>query len=49
VTVSVGIAMLDGDTPIEESLRRADAALYGAKNSGRNRVCVSSLPLVSTD
>ena len=49
VTVSAGIAVLDGNAPIEESLRRADVALYEARNSGRNRVCVSSLPPVSTD
>lgn len=49
VTVSAGIAVLDGDAPIEESLRRADAALYQAKNSGRNRVCVSSLAPVPAD
>ncbi len=43
-TISAGIAALDGNASIEESLRRADAALYEAKGSGRNRVCVSSLP-----
>ena len=48
MTVSAGIAVLDGGAPIEESLRRADVALYEAKNSGRNRICVSSPPPVST-
>jgi diguanylate cyclase (GGDEF)-like protein len=40
VTVSVGIAAFpaDGDTG-EYVVRQADAALYSAKNSGRNRVC----------
>ena len=39
VTVSVGIASLDSvqDTP-ETILKRADLALYRAKNDGRNRV-----------
>ncbi len=41
VTVSIGIATLDADdaTP-DAALTRADAALYTAKHSGRNRVCV---------
>lgn len=39
ITVSVGLAVLDDsvDTP-EELLKRADIALYQAKNRGRNRV-----------
>jgi diguanylate cyclase (GGDEF)-like protein len=40
VTISVGVAQLDvrRDDSLAEWLGRADAALYGAKNSGRNRV-----------
>jgi diguanylate cyclase (GGDEF)-like protein len=40
VTISVGIAELTPDFagPIEDWLRRADSALYGAKALGRNRV-----------
>ncbi len=39
VTVSIGVAVAEetGDT-VEKLLKRADEALYAAKNSGRNRV-----------
>lgn len=38
VTISLGVAELQGgDTP-EQLLRRADAALYDAKKAGRNRI-----------
>ncbi|MHB8798341.1 MAG: diguanylate cyclase [Thermoanaerobaculia bacterium] len=40
-SVSVGVATLaEGDTSLDVLLRRADAALYEAKQSGRNRVVV---------
>lgn len=40
VTVSIGIATLEGSRrDLDEMLAAADAALYEAKNSGRNRVC----------
>ncbi len=39
VTVSIGVATL-GDHP-EQALGLADSALYRAKSSGRNRVCVA--------
>jgi len=38
VTASVGLAMLGPDEPLEAALRRADEALYRAKQGGRNRV-----------
>ena len=39
VTVSIGYAVFPRDgTTVENLLRRADAALYAAKRSGRNRV-----------
>ncbi|HKB31092.1 MAG TPA: GGDEF domain-containing protein [Streptosporangiaceae bacterium] len=41
VTVSIGIATLDGSRrDVDDMLAAADAALYEAKNAGRNRVCV---------
>jgi len=41
VTLSVGVAVTTGDpNETEETLlQRADAALYGAKRGGRNRIC----------
>jgi diguanylate cyclase (GGDEF)-like protein len=36
-TCSAGIAVWDGDEPPESLVQRADAALYEAKNTGRDR------------
>jgi two-component system, cell cycle response regulator len=47
VTVSIGMACSVAMPPTEDSaslLRRADEALYQAKESGRNRICVQGLP-----
>jgi diguanylate cyclase (GGDEF)-like protein len=38
VTVSFGLAMVDTEAAVEESIHRADRALYQAKSGGRNRV-----------
>jgi diguanylate cyclase (GGDEF)-like protein len=38
VTASFGLCMLDREAAIETTIRRADEALYRAKNEGRNRV-----------
>jgi len=41
ITISIGLAeYLEGDPGIEPVLARADKALYQAKESGRNRVCI---------
>jgi two-component system cell cycle response regulator len=42
VTVSIGLATWDGEAP-EDLLQRADEALYGAKDAGRDRVMAASL------
>ena len=45
VSVSIGLAALDGgDESIDPAVERADAALYEAKSSGRDRVEVSAPP-----
>ncbi len=38
VTASIGLAMVEIDEAISDTLRRADMALYQAKTEGRNRV-----------
>ena len=42
VTMSIGVASLRPNERAASWIERADAALYCAKNTGRNRVCVSS-------
>jgi len=37
VTASFGVTLLDADVPVEESISRADKALYRAKAAGRNQ------------
>lgn len=41
ITVSIGIAQILPGESCEQWMARADAALYAAKNSGRNRVCIA--------
>lgn len=42
VTVSIGIAQLNGnDASFSETLKRADTALYFAKNNGKNQYIVA--------
>ena len=47
VTVSIGVAAASpADRTLDQMLRRADQALYTAKNSGRNRIAVAD-PVLS--
>lgn len=43
MTVSAGVATLEGGESAQKLFERADAALYAAKNGGRNRVCVDEI------
>ena len=40
ITCSFGVAQVDTDATVEETVKRADQALYQAKDEGRDRVCV---------
>nr|WP_228747919.1 GGDEF domain-containing protein [Bradyrhizobium sp. BR 10289] len=45
VTASIGVTCIaDRNTTLEDAMRRADAACYRAKDKGRNRVQVDSVP-----
>jgi diguanylate cyclase (GGDEF)-like protein len=41
ITISVGIAGLENGEDVAALIQRADAAMYGAKERGRNRVAIS--------
>lgn len=40
ITVSFGLALLDPDASVEQSIERADRAMYAAKAAGRNCTCI---------
>jgi diguanylate cyclase (GGDEF)-like protein len=44
VTISIGVSQYDGTELPDETVNRADTALYAAKNGGRNRVEVTGKP-----
>ena len=48
VTISAGLAEYSGEAEFDLLLKRADAALYTAKHSGRDRYVVSDAPPVET-
>jgi diguanylate cyclase (GGDEF)-like protein len=41
ITVSIGVAAVQGECNAEELIGRADRVLYQAKHRGRNQVCIS--------
>ncbi len=40
-TISLGVAVFEGDEHLEQLVSRADAAMYRAKNNGRNRAVLA--------
>ncbi|NOX75369.1 MAG: GGDEF domain-containing protein [Gammaproteobacteria bacterium] len=45
ITVSVGVTQFYSQEPEEDFVKRADTALYRAKESGRNRVCTHEVKM----
>jgi diguanylate cyclase (GGDEF)-like protein len=41
ISISAGVSQHESSEDIESFLARADAALYDAKKSGRNRICAA--------
>jgi len=42
VTISIGVSQFNGYESIDQTVNRADTALYAAKAGGRNRVCLAA-------
>ncbi len=49
ITVSIGVAQAWQGESLESAMQRADAALYAAKGSGRNRVALKPAASQSPD
>lgn len=47
VSASLGVAQLCSGDSLSDLLRRADAALYEAKKTGRDRVCVAAIDAIT--
>ena len=41
-TASIGVAVFDGEADQEDAFRRADTAMYRAKEGGRNRIALDT-------
>jgi diguanylate cyclase (GGDEF)-like protein/PAS domain S-box-containing protein len=44
ITCSAGCVLVDGSVEVDKIMHIADKAMYGAKNAGRNRFLVESIP-----
>jgi diguanylate cyclase (GGDEF)-like protein/PAS domain S-box-containing protein len=44
VTISIGVTGQISDDSLESIVKRADDALYEAKRTGRNRICINTAP-----
>lgn len=49
VTVSIGVAQFSAGESLDQLLARADDALYKAKHSGRNQVCLAASDAAKTE
>ena len=49
ISICVGVAQFDGTESTDQTVNRADAALYAAKAAGRNRVCLAGADATPSD